>query len=180
MGKNYDPVGAVPPEDSNGRLRLDETNANYVNLAFGTFVLSCIVLFSLFYRSRYFSGELPHFTQGREEVLLDTLIRFLGVAGFFMLPVLPFLFWALIFPPSLVVDDQGIVARKIGRMRRMRWEEIHTINLIRVPADRYGGTKTVTFVEGRALKLSWFPVYGVDPQALAAYLNARRAKARSD
>jgi hypothetical protein len=174
--QNDDPQGPVPPEDAKGRLRLTATNTHYAQVALGTFALSCIALYGMFYWNWYFTVGAAQFAQGSVLEVLAIWLRFLGFCGIAALPFLPFMFMALIFPPSLVADDEGIVARNFASVRRMRWEDMRAITLKPAVVDRTGATKTRTSVIGASFKLSWMPVYGVAPQALAEYLNARQLK----
>jgi len=90
----------------------------------------------------------------------------------------------MLYPTRLVLGDDGIILTQAGRPQNLPWAEIASVNtqVIRPPVVATGvGTynpRTMTVVVGAGgQKLFWMPIFGVSPEALAAYISTRQAQA---
>jgi len=171
MGQNNDPTGAVPAEDAEGRLVLTQTHALYAKSACAAFLAGCVALYSLVFWYKFLALHAA-------PPAADIRGRVLGVLSSCAWPVLLWMLLKLAWPPSLTIDAQGITARNLARLRRLSWEEMREIRLAEVTVGRGGQVQTQTMISGPDFRISWMPVYGVAPKALAKYVAARRRQAR--
>jgi hypothetical protein len=113
----------------------------------------------------------------------DRRIKLGAAACLLLLLFLPFLLRKMLFPTRLVLGDDGITLSQSGRPQTLAWAEIASVStqVTRPPLVATGvGTynpRTITVVAGAGgQKLTWMPIFGVSPEALAAYISNRQAQ----
>jgi hypothetical protein len=171
MPRNVDPAGPLPPADADGRLVLAETKATIVKTAISAFGAGCVALYNVLFWYKVLALHIV-------PPISDIRSRVFGIVSLLAWPALPWLVLKLLLPASLTIDADGILARGKTSLRRLGWEEIREIRLREITMGRGGKTQTQTIVIGPDFRISWMPVYGVAPKALADYLLERRRQAR--
>ncbi len=105
----------------------------------------------------------------------------LGAAGCVALPLLigAALLKQWCNPARLLIDDRGVTLSDGGTTRHLSWDDISSVrtkiianNSSALPTPR--NPRTLTILSGGTSRLSWFPVFGIAPEALAAYITQRQ------
>jgi len=171
FNRNVDPRGKLPAADGDGRLVLEESKAVLAKTALSALVMGFVALYALlFWYKALVLRIVPPVTDIRGRVY--------GVVSLLAWPGLFWLLLKLLLSARLTVDTEGIVFRDWKGALRLGWEDVREVRLREVVMGRGGKVQTRTLVMGPQDRISWMPVFGVAPRALAAYLIERRREAR--